>query len=93
MNIDWQNTGETDEADDDNWLKTGDADEINDSNQGKRNKRDMWLVTTRLKHNHNCDRMVLNVHWVKPGFLKLGPGGPLSLQGLAPTLIKHTWES
>jgi len=24
------------------------------------------------------------------GFPKLGPGGPLSLQSLAPTLIKHT---
>ncbi len=29
----------------------------------------------------------------KTGVTKFGPGGPVSLQSLAPTLIKHTWSS
>ncbi len=29
----------------------------------------------------------------RTGVTKFGPGGPVSLQSLAPTLIKHTWSS
>ncbi len=29
----------------------------------------------------------------RAGVTKFGPGGPVSLQSLAPTLIKHTWSS
>ncbi len=36
---------------------------------------------------------ILKIEMTRPGVTKFGPGGPVSLQSLAPTLIKHTWSS
>ncbi len=35
----------------------------------------------------------LSLNTLQNGVTKLVPGGPVSLQSLAPTVIKHTWSS
>ncbi len=40
-----------------------------------------------------CNNITIIILVVKAGVTKFGPGGPVSLQSLAPTLIKHTWSS
>jgi len=53
------------------------------------------IWTNIIKKGFRCK--INSIKYVKvltlfrSGFPKLGPGGPLSLQSLAPTLIKHTY--
>ncbi len=51
---------------------------------GKQDKRDPWGM--------NLDEMHI-YYLFRSGVTKFGPGGPVSLQSFAPTLIKHTWSS
>ncbi len=46
-----------------------------------------------LKHVYIMDIGSNIFLYARPGVTKFGPGGPVSLQSLAPTLIKHTWTS
>ncbi len=53
-----------------------------------------WLVHVAYTANE-LTALHLN-GWLgltRAGVTKFGPGGPVSLQSLAPTLIKHTWSS
>ncbi len=54
------------------------------------------FICTRSKNKFNMNkqgRKISESVLFRPGVTKFGPGGPVSLQILAPTLIKHTWSS
>ncbi len=47
-----------------------------------------------IKRNENevhANRITVHFPLSKAGVGNVDPGGPVSLQSLAPTLIKHTW--
>ncbi len=58
---------------------------------------DFWVFSTfcciNWKQQVEKTQKYAEAGCLKPGVTKFGPGGPVSLQILAPTLIKHTWSS
>ncbi len=50
-----------------------------------------WLNQIYMYFQHA--EPFVTVYYLRAGVTKFSPGGPVSLQSLAPTLIKHTWSS